>query len=241
MLKRIIGFLLVVGLVCLALVKAFAGLPEADALYVAGKYAEARTEYVDVLGKATTDIDKFHAQLLIGATYEMERNWAQAVVEYLKTLEMKNGTGNDISSAGNSLGLCYEQQNDYSNARMAYGNVLIMVKANPFHKSASQFGIAVCYEKEGKTTEAQEEYKKVLLVKGAGILHLSLALSKINFTSIDNEGNTIKVSRNEKDIILMDAYDTFIGSSEATTKEGLNYLSNLVRMMSAAAQAILLK
>lgn len=123
--KRIIlGLLLMVGLLVLFSVQAFAGMVEADALSAAGKYVEAEKEFRAILPTLTGN-DAFRAQFYLIWFLEWQKKYDEAIVEYQKFKDSAEKPG-WVAIYQLHIGYCLEGQRKYSEAQTAYKGVLLI-------------------------------------------------------------------------------------------------------------------
>lgn len=122
MFKRILSFLLVFAVMVMFSVKAFADMVSADALRLAGKYAEARADYATVVEAKGTDATV--AQFYIGHCYAMEKNYALARTEYAKAVIMPDPDHSTLAQFG--IGGIYELEGKTTEAQEAYKAVLLL-------------------------------------------------------------------------------------------------------------------
>jgi len=172
--KKTISLSVMAGLVCLFSVKAFAGLPEAKALYDAKKYVEAEAEYRKCLPDLTGD-DVSLAQIQIGACLEMQGRYDEAIAAYRNASIKENSRF--YSYAQYRLGLCLQTQKKYDAAIAAYRNVSI--RGNPGTYSYAQYQIGLCLELQNKIPEAQKTYLTICN-RGGNIGIFKAALDKID-------------------------------------------------------------
>lgn len=188
--RKMIGLLVVVGLLFGVSIQAFAGgqeVREADAAWNAidAKSPTAETQYRALLSTLSGDAASM-VQFRIGYFLKVKKEYDKAITEFRKVAEIENCAGYDVSEAQLFIGHTYRNQEKYAEAIEEYKKVAGIEDAYGEWVSSANLYIGFCLDDLKKHSEAQEAYLQVCN-EGGNVKDFESAFKKIKVSVVGKE------------------------------------------------------